>query len=90
MEGKRECGIFTSPKPHRWSPSSPVRVTGSTQKPAPENLNNHPEQKERQPFMSLGQCSGVFVFVSTVDPGLQELQRWGPLGLMPDPELRTT
>ncbi|KAF9797804.1 hypothetical protein SFRURICE_017999 [Spodoptera frugiperda] len=35
----------------------------------------------RQSFMSLGraglQCSGVFMFVSTVDPGAQELQRYG-------------
>ncbi|KAF9800835.1 hypothetical protein SFRURICE_009309 [Spodoptera frugiperda] len=34
----------------------------------------------KQSFMSLGraglQCSGVFMFVSTVDPGLQELQRY--------------
>ncbi|KAF9799003.1 hypothetical protein SFRURICE_011642 [Spodoptera frugiperda] len=34
-------------------------------------------------FISLGraglQCSGVFMFVSTVDPGLQELQRYGRL-----------
>ncbi|KAF9821064.1 hypothetical protein SFRURICE_000999 [Spodoptera frugiperda] len=33
----------------------------------------------RQSFMSLGraglQCSGVFMVVSTVDPGLQELQQ---------------
>ncbi|KAF9797899.1 hypothetical protein SFRURICE_016408, partial [Spodoptera frugiperda] len=33
--------------------------------------------------MSLGrdglQCSGVFMVVSTVDPGLQELQRYGRL-----------
>ncbi|KAF9795912.1 hypothetical protein SFRURICE_017776 [Spodoptera frugiperda] len=37
----------------------------------------------KQSFMSLGraglQCSGVFMVVSTVDPGLQELQRCGRL-----------
>uniref|UniRef100_A0A2H1VFA4 SFRICE_014762 n=1 Tax=Spodoptera frugiperda TaxID=7108 RepID=A0A2H1VFA4_SPOFR len=37
----------------------------------------------RQSFISLGlaglQCSGVFMVVSTVDPGLQELQRYGRL-----------
>ncbi|KAF9787556.1 hypothetical protein SFRURICE_001608 [Spodoptera frugiperda] len=37
----------------------------------------------KQSFISLGraglQCSGVFMFVSTVDPGLQELQRYGRL-----------
>ncbi|KAF9790142.1 hypothetical protein SFRURICE_008159 [Spodoptera frugiperda] len=37
----------------------------------------------KQSFISLGraglQCSGVFMVVSTVDPGLQELQRYGRL-----------
>ncbi|KAF9807835.1 hypothetical protein SFRURICE_000616 [Spodoptera frugiperda] len=38
-----------------------------------------PISGSKQSFISLGraglQCSGVFMFVSTVDPGLQELQR---------------
>ncbi|KAF9800614.1 hypothetical protein SFRURICE_006518 [Spodoptera frugiperda] len=41
------------------------------------------ENKILQSFMSLTrvglQCSGVFMVVSTVDPGLQELQRYGRL-----------
>ncbi|KAF9800199.1 hypothetical protein SFRURICE_004412 [Spodoptera frugiperda] len=74
----REQSVKKSPSRHRMDP------------------NEKKKRDPRQSFISLRraglQCSGVSMFVSTVDPGLQELQRYGrsivlqlqPLQAFPD------
>uniref|UniRef100_A0A2H1VV95 SFRICE_030006 n=1 Tax=Spodoptera frugiperda TaxID=7108 RepID=A0A2H1VV95_SPOFR len=72
----RECCL--SGYPSMFDLHSPVPHHASTQTQYPLTGDNS-LRDPRQSFMSLGraglQCSGVFMVVSTVYPGLQKLQR---------------